>query len=172
MQHKVVFAGEKEAGKTSIVRRISGAPMPKEYEPTNAAACCSLNFTSKIGTTIKCDVWDTSGDEKYRLILPLYLRGANGFVIVYNAESNKDFASYLNEWNTMISNFIERDTAVLIVVTKADVNTWTTPKEEIIKIASNESIHVVFSSALKDESCSNVSSAIGDTLYVHRELRN
>jgi len=43
------------------------------------------------GKLIKCQIWDTAGQEKYRTIINAYYRNANGIIIVYDLTNRVSF---------------------------------------------------------------------------------
>jgi len=57
----------------------------------------------KKNTNIKLDVWDTAGQEKYRSLTLHYLRGSDGFIIVFDLTSISSFQN-LNYWMKFIKN--------------------------------------------------------------------
>ena len=42
-------------------------------------------------TTIKYEIWDTAGQERYHSLAPMYYRGAQAAVIVYDITSASSF---------------------------------------------------------------------------------
>lgn len=43
------------------------------------------------GSTIKLQVWDTAGQEKFRTITANYYKGAHGIIFVYDITSRQSF---------------------------------------------------------------------------------
>jgi Ras-related protein Rab-1A len=41
--------------------------------------------------TVKLQIWDTSGQEKYRSIAPSYFKNAQGIVLVYDSSDQLTF---------------------------------------------------------------------------------
>ena len=80
---KVVLLGESAVGKTSIITRF----VENKFKQDTMSSL-SANFVSKkieIGNnkSIKFDIWDTAGQEKYRALAKIFLRGAKIILIVY-----------------------------------------------------------------------------------------
>lgn len=44
------------------------------------------------GDTIKLEIWDTAGQERYHSLAPMYYRGAQAAVVVY------DITSHVRPW--------------------------------------------------------------------------
>ena len=41
--------------------------------------------------TIKFDIWDTAGQEKFRSLTPMYYRNSNAAIIVYDISNANSF---------------------------------------------------------------------------------
>ena len=95
---KVVLIGESGVGKTSIISRYMTDTFSSTLGSTPGA-----NFTTKTvllkneNQSIKLQLWDTAGTEKFRSITTGYYRGANAAFVVFDLTSKASFKS-LNEW--------------------------------------------------------------------------
>lgn len=69
---KVVLIGDSGVGKTSLVRRVCRGDFPGTTQPTVGAGLCV-----RWHDTLRVDIWDTAGQEVYRALVPIYLRGAH-----------------------------------------------------------------------------------------------
>ena len=49
------------------------------------------------GNTIKFQIWDTAGQEKYRGLAPMYYRGAHAAIVVYEITDAKSLDG-VKEW--------------------------------------------------------------------------
>jgi len=80
--------GDKSVGKTSLVKRYIENTFSNMTESTIGA-----QFTSKIitiipegvqPTSVKIQIWDTAGEEKFRSITPMYYKNAAAVALVYD----------------------------------------------------------------------------------------
>ena len=80
---KIVLMGESGVGKSSIALR-----MVSDTYNANTEATIGASYFSKIITTEKeClhfKIWDTAGQEKYHCLVPMYYRGADAALVVYD----------------------------------------------------------------------------------------
>ena len=76
IRHKVVFIGNPTAGKTSLLNRIINDTFKPEYDST-----IGVDFFTKTifygETLFKVQLWDSAGQEKYKSLIPSYIRGAS-----------------------------------------------------------------------------------------------
>jgi small GTP-binding protein len=89
-QFKVVLLGESAVGKSSLVLRFVKREFHEFQESTIGAAF--LTQTVQIDdTTVKFEIWDTAGQERYHSLAPMYYRGAQAALIVYDITSKDSF---------------------------------------------------------------------------------
>ena len=93
---KLVMLGSTTVGKSSIVTRLTRDMFNPESPSTIGAAFISKSV--QVGDiTIKLQIWDTGGSERYRAMAPLYFQNADAAVIVYDITSKESFKD-VEEW--------------------------------------------------------------------------
>ena len=89
-RYKIIFVGEASSGKTSIINRIIDNQFKESYEMS-----IGIDFMSKTirfkGNNIKIQIWDSAGQEKYRGLIPSYVRNSSIVYIVYNISDLSSF---------------------------------------------------------------------------------
>ena len=77
-------------GKTSLTLRFVQNIFNEGQESTNDAACLEkiVNVNDK---SMKLMIWDTAGQERYRALNPVYYRGAEGALVVYDLTDTESF---------------------------------------------------------------------------------
>ena len=90
-QYKIVLLGDSSVGKSSIVLRVCKDEYKEFQENTIGAAFLTktLNIDSDI---IKFEIWDTAGQERYHSLTPMYYRGSNAALIVFDITADASFA--------------------------------------------------------------------------------
>ena len=110
-RQKIIFIGDISVGKTSIINVLTGYKFNDEYE-----ASIGVDFFSKTikykGKTIKLQIWDSAGQEKFRSLIPNYIRGSSLVFIVYDITNKKSFNN-LQSWIDFVNN-IENSNIVII----------------------------------------------------------
>lgn len=80
---KLVLLGDSGVGKSSLVLRF----VTQSFKPYSESTI-GASFMSKVveldGQTVKVQIWDTAGQEKYHSLAPMYYRGAAAAVVVYD----------------------------------------------------------------------------------------
>ena len=134
---KVVLIGESGTGKTSIIQRFS-----YNLFDSNCASSISSQYISKtidlkdINQSLKFDIWDTAGQEKYRSMAKLFYKDAKIILFVYDITSLNSFNELRNYWITQVKENCEPNILFGVVANKNDLyNDQQVPKEEGVKLA-------------------------------------
>ena len=62
---------------------LSPSPSPLPQSHTHTAAFFTHTVTLD-DTTVKFEIWDTAGEERYHSLVPNYYRGAQAAIVVYD----------------------------------------------------------------------------------------
>ena len=116
-RQKIIFIGDVSVGKTSIINVLMGQKFNNEYE-----ASIGVDFFSKTikykGKTIKLQIWDSAGQEKFRSLIPNYIRGSSLVFIVYDITNRKSFEN-LQSWIDFVNNI--ENSNIVILANKTDL---------------------------------------------------
>ncbi|MFX0172126.1 MAG: GTP-binding protein [Candidatus Hodarchaeota archaeon] len=124
LYHKIVFLGNSNVGKTSIIRRILNLEINIEYNPTIGIRIHNLEI--KADDPYYLQLWDVSGDESNIEILPSLLKETAVAVITFdhkNKESQVEFKQLYEKVSELIS-----PNQILLVGNKAEDETKEIPK--------------------------------------------
>lgn len=153
---KVVFIGDSNVGKTSILNRY----MNNNFE-TNEASTIAMSSNTIVqeyhGKKYKMYISDTAGQERFRSLSPLYFRDAKFAVVVFDVTETKSFES-MDGW---IDSFKEStdNKEVIIVANKIDKDIVIS-REEISQLASRYGADMFYVSASTGEGVSNIFDSI------------
>jgi len=89
-QFKLVLLGESAVGKSSLVLRFVKGQFLDYQESTIGAAFLTQTVLLN-DTTVKFEIWDTAGQERYHSLAPMYYRGAQAAIVVYDITSYDSF---------------------------------------------------------------------------------
>ena len=117
---KIVLLGETSVGKTSIISRFAS----NSFNP-NTLSSLSAQFVSKTveidGTSLKLDLWDTAGQEKYRALAKIFYKDARVIIFVYDITNEKTFEEIKNYWYNETKENVEEDVIYCLVGNKNDL---------------------------------------------------
>jgi small GTP-binding protein len=116
VQHKIVFIGDANTGKTTIIHKYMRLTQPTF--PTVAASSFPISVPLQ-DSVVRLSCWDTAGQESYRCLVPIYARNAELACLVFDQANMASFQS-LDAW----LKYLESDVAltrVIIVSNKCDL---------------------------------------------------
>ena len=96
---KVVLIGESGVGKTSIISRYMTDKFSASLGSTPGA-----NFTTKTvflkdeNQSIKFEIWDTAGQEKFRSLAKVFYKNAAICILVYDITKKQTFEELQKFW--------------------------------------------------------------------------
>ena len=165
---KVVLLGESGVGKTSIVSQFT----THKFDPHRETSL-SAQFVSKtvdfpeISQSIKFDIWDTVGQEKYRSIAKIFYKDAKVIIFVYDITTEFSFEGIKNYWYDETKANWDGTPILAVVANKVDLY-------ESQKVSHNdgknfaEKIGAIFqtTSALSDSGISTLFENIGKTYLI------
>lgn len=89
---KLVLLGQANSGKTSLVTRlVKHRFVPDQGTTVGAAFTQHLVPLPHSNDIIQFGIWDTAGSERFRSLAPMYYRGAQAAIIVYDVTSRQSF---------------------------------------------------------------------------------
>ncbi|KAH3766345.1 importin subunit alpha-1 [Pelomyxa schiedti] len=116
---KVCVAGDSASGKTCIVEMLTGKKFIDEHE-TTVGARFVVTVAPLAGGTVKLELWDTGGQERFRSLLPMYYRHAAAILLVYDVTDSTSLTA-LTRFLTEI-RVRERASKLLLCGNKSDMN--------------------------------------------------
>ena len=116
---KVILLGNAGTGKTNLIN-----------------VCCDYEFSDTIGSTITASylekiieinnikylikLWDTAGQEVYRSLNKLFIKGSKICVLVYDITKRESFEA-LSEWEQTLEGLIGKEAVIAVVGNKNDL---------------------------------------------------
>ena len=97
---KIILVGDSGVGKTSIINRFALNTFDEDYFPTIANNFTEVKLIINNKNFI-LNIWDTAGQEKYRSVNKLFVKGSKIVILVYDISSKKSFEE-LNYWFNFI----------------------------------------------------------------------
>ena len=122
-EYKLIVLGYQSVGKSCILNRFIYDTFTEDYQAT-----IGLDFKTKEKVKInnqdsKLLLYDTSGQEKFKSLIPMYTRDADIILLVYDVTS-KDSFIHLSNWLKIFtdSEIDIKDKIFAVVGNKTDLN--------------------------------------------------
>ncbi len=146
-RQKIIFVGDSGVGKTTMIKNLNEEP----YKDLNESSIGIDFYSKKIkykGTEIRLQIWDTAGQEKYRGLIPSYIRNAALIFLIYDISSKESFNN-LTQWIEFINSY--EKTKIVLCGNKIDLeNERKVSKKQGEDYAKEKNLVFHEVSALKD----------------------
>ena len=118
---KLVLIGESGVGKTSIISRYTNNTFDPQVLTSSSAQFLTKTIELNKDTSIKFDIWDTAGQEKFKSLAKIFYKDAKVIILVYDITNKNSFESLKNFWYKEIMDNTISDVILAIVGNKADL---------------------------------------------------
>ena len=138
---KLVFIGDSNVGKTSIIHRFC----ENKFDESNITSTVQATFkTKKIKidsfTEVSMEIWDTMGQERFKSLTRGYLRDSHGVFLVFDFSQKKTFDS-LEFWLDEIKNSdVKKNCVVMLIGNKFDCENKEVDIETAKKFAEEKNL--------------------------------
>eukprot|EP00056_Hartaetosiga_gracilis_P001345 m.44352 g.44352 ORF g.44352 m.44352 type:complete len:204 (-) comp10600_c0_seq1:667-1278(-) len=119
-QFKLVLLGEAAVGKSSLVLRFVKGQFLEYQESTIGAAFLTQTVCLEDDTKVKFEIWDTAGQERYHSLAPMYYRGAQAAIVVYDV-TNSDSFTKAKSWVKELQRQANPNIVIALAGNKADL---------------------------------------------------
>ena len=108
---KVVLLGESGVGKTCIIARFINNVFQDNIISTTGASYTgkTLTFDEYNGKSIKFEIWDTAGQEKYRSLTKIFYKDAGVAILVYDISRKESFDEIKNYWYNQVRDYAPKN---------------------------------------------------------------
>ena len=108
---KVVLLGESGVGKTCIIARFINNTFEENLISTTGASYAgkTMTFDEYGGKSIKFEIWDTAGQEKYRSLTKIFYKDAGAAILVYDITWKESYEEIKKYWINQIKDFAPKN---------------------------------------------------------------
>lgn len=147
--YKVILLGNSGTGKTTLLSTQINGPTEEQHLPT--IGCNSYELKVNNGKKdIRLKVWDTAGQEVYRSVVPIYIRGASAAILVFDVTEESSFSN-LDSWVSLVSESETEAVPFFVVGNKIDLENCKVDKEQAKNFANSINGELMFVSAISGE---------------------
>ena len=165
---KVVLLGESGVGKTSIISQFTTHKFDPHRETSLSAQFISKTVEfSDINQSIKFDIWDTVGQEKFRSLAKIFYKDAKVIVFVYDITTEFSFEGLKKYWYDETKANTDGNPILAVVANKIDLYLDQKVSNDDGKAFADE-IGAIFqtTSALSDSGITQLFDNIGKTYLI------
>jgi len=168
--YKILVVGDLSCGKTSIIHRYVNDTFSNTYRATIGVdfALKTLKWDSK--TSIRLQLWDIAGQERFGHMTRVYYKEAVGAFIVYDVTREKTFQA-VTKWKADIDENLSTENSsipVVLLANKCDLLEEPLQKDVLDKFCQEHGFIGWFETSAKD----NINVNEAGTFLVEHILKN
>ncbi|KAI8084922.1 GTP-binding protein [Halteromyces radiatus] len=162
---KLVLIGDSGVGKSNLLSRFTTNEFNLESKSTIGVEFATKNIEIE-KHTIKAQIWDTSGQERYRAITGAYYRGAVGALLVYDITRQTSFQN-VTHWLKELREHADPNIVIMLVGNKLDLSETNraVTTEEGGALAEQEGFLFMETSALDATNVESAFATVFNTIY-------
>ena len=116
---KLIVVGNQGTGKSSILNRFVNETFDENYQATIGLDFHSKNITIH-DQDVRLIIYDTAGQEKFRSLIPMYIREAQIILFIYDI-SDKDSFDSIPKWIQLVNDLINKEVVYVLIGNKLDL---------------------------------------------------
>ena len=119
---KLCIFGAGGVGKTTLIKRFVTRVFNEDIKMT-IGADFSIKNVNVDDNTVTLRIWDFAGEERFRVLLPSFAKGANGGVFMYDITRYSSIRE-INDWLSIFEYFVsksEKKIPIIMVGGKNDL---------------------------------------------------
>lgn len=121
---KLVLLGDSNVGKSSLVLRFVKNQFNAEQVTTVGAAFLQSPVPLEDSEDkIQFGIWDTAGSERYKALAPMYYRGAEAAIVVYDIKSFESFEG-AKKWVRELKLYGQPNVVIALAANKCDMEQY------------------------------------------------
>jgi small GTP-binding protein len=139
---KIIIFGDAGCGKTTLTQRFLTNLFVSDQTMT-IGVDFEVKSLSVDSQKVKLQIWDFGGEERFRFLLPTYVRGARGGLFLYDI-TNYSSIAHIDDWLSVIRKEIRAEDIFPIIVVggKADlIENREVSSADAIKIAKSRNVN-------------------------------
>jgi len=119
LKYKIVIAGAKNVGKSSLITRYCDNIFNEKTKETIGVAFKRKEVNVNDNLNVELNIWDFAGEEKYRILFPAYINGASAALLLYDTTDKKSLEDIEN-WVKLIDEN-SKEIIKVTIATKIDL---------------------------------------------------
>ncbi|OHS95651.1 Ras family protein [Tritrichomonas foetus] len=156
---KVVFVGDSTVGKTSIIHRFLHLD---EATTSTLGATSTRVDTSYNNTPLIMNVWDTAGQDNFRNLVPIYAKGSQAAVIVFDQSKIESF-EHVKDWYDYLNAHVQ-NLRIVLAANKSDLQSEV-DFNEVYNWAADHNIEMIKTSAKDGTNVEALFDTVAKQLY-------
>ena len=116
---KILILGDHAVGKSCFIIRYTDDTFQDVYLSTIGMDCKYKDINLENGKSIRLQIWDTAGQDRFRSLTKNLYKGASGIILIYDISQRKTFDN-VKGWIESIKEEVSSKVVIVLVGNKID----------------------------------------------------
>ena len=118
--YKILLLGDSMVGKTCFLLKYTDKSFQEIHMSTIGLDYRLKTLTLKNRKTVKLQIWDTAGQDRFRSITKNYYKKANGIILIYDVTNKKSYKN-ISVWINQIKEEADPNVVIYLAGNKIDM---------------------------------------------------
>ncbi len=120
---RIILIGDCAVGKTAYATKLRYGSFKEHYDATIGVDYSARTLCVKNTAMVKCQLWDTAGQENFAPLIKTYYKDIGGVLLVYDINCRHSF-NRLSFWINELNNHgpIDYPISKMLIGNKIDLN--------------------------------------------------
>ena len=141
----ITLLGEEGVGKTSIVSQFINHIYLDNRDSSISGQYYSKNLILENKTQIRLNIWDTSGQPRYRSLAKIFFKDSDAIIVVYDITQQKSFNELKNYWVEYVKDYYDKDKELVLAIVANKYDSTGGEVDEEVALQLAEDINAIFS---------------------------
>lgn len=166
---RIILIGDCAVGKTAFSKKLMNDTFSSRYDATIGVDYSAKTIILNNTDVIKCQIWDTAGQESFAPLIKTYYRDIGGIILMYDVNDRKTYNDLTFWLNEIEKNKPEWSVSKLLIANKIDGDNRVVSTEEGQKFAQENGFSFVEISVKKEFDVSYVLKKLVEDVYEQKE---
>jgi len=166
---RLILIGDCAVGKTAFSKKLMDDTFSPRYDATIGVDFSAKTIILNNTDVIKCQIWDTAGQESFAPLIKTYYRDVGGIILMYDVNDRKTYNDLTFWLNEIEKNRPEWVISKLLIANKIDGDNRVVSTEEGQKFAQENGFSFIEISIKKEHDVSFALEELVKDVYNQKE---
>lgn len=166
---RLILIGDCAVGKTAFSKKLMDDTFSPRYDATIGVDFSAKTIILNNTDVIKCQIWDTAGQESFAPLIKTYYRDVGGIILMYDVNDRKTYTDLTFWLNEIEKNKPEWPVSKLLIANKIDGDNRVVSTEEGQKFAQENGFSFIEISIKKEHDVSFALEELVKDVYNQKE---
>ena len=169
---RIILIGDCAVGKTAFSKKLMDDTFSHIYDATIGVDYSAKTMIINNTDMVKCQIWDTAGQENFAPLIKTYYRDVGGIILMYDVNDRRTYNNLKFWLNEIEKNAPEWPISKLLIGNKIDSDNRVVSTNEGKKFAEENGFSFIEMSVKKERDVSFALKNIAEEIFEQKDINN